>query len=86
MIERLVGTYAATHELTVVTADEAERLAVSAAGAWWMSPAALRERIDQSCREQDKTLKKLRGRGGGYRLGEKLEMERARRHKREAGE
>ena len=75
VIERLVGAYAATHELTVVTADEAERLAVSAAGAWWMSPGALQDRIERSHLEQQRALKKLRGRGGGFRLGESLRQE-----------
>lgn len=72
VIERLVAGYVATHDLTVVTADEAERLTVSALGAWWMSPEALRERIDGSRREQDRTLAKLKGRGSGYRLGDRM--------------
>jgi predicted RNA-binding protein with PIN domain len=73
VIERLVAGYAPTYDLTVVTADEAERLAVSALGAWWISPATLREKTEGSHRDQQKVVARLRGRGGGYRLGDRLE-------------
>lgn len=70
VIERLVGHYAATHDLTVVTEDGAVRLAVTAGGAWSMSAEALLARCQQAVRSRDRELATRRGRGGGYRLGE----------------
>ena len=70
VIERLVGHYAATHDLTVVTEDHGVRLAVTAAGAWPMGAEALLARCEQVHRARDRELANRRGRGGGYRLGE----------------
>jgi predicted RNA-binding protein with PIN domain len=60
VIEKLVSTHAPRFDLTVVTADEAERTIVSGLGAWVMSPAWLRERIESSRKELDRQLKDRR--------------------------
>ena len=70
VIERLVVHYAATHDLTVVTEDGAVRLAVTAAGAWWMGAEALLARCQKVVRTRDRELGVRRGRGGGYLLGD----------------
>jgi predicted RNA-binding protein with PIN domain len=70
VIERLVAFYAGTHDLTVATNDGGERTAVTASGAWWMSADGLRERWQLAVRAQGREISKLRGRGGGFQLGD----------------
>lgn len=70
VIERLVVQYAATHDLTVATEDGAERMAVTAAGAWCMSAAGLFEKWQLAVRTQGQEMNKRRGRGSGFQLGE----------------
>jgi predicted RNA-binding protein with PIN domain len=70
VIERLVTHYIATHDLTVATNDGAERTAVTASGAWWMSAETLREKWLATTRSHKKAIATLHGRGPGFRLGE----------------
>jgi len=70
VIERLVVHYAGTHDLTVATNDGEERTAVTASGAWWMSADALLEKWQLAVHAQSREIGKLRGRGGGFQLGD----------------
>ncbi len=60
VIEKLVSRYAAQFDLTVATGDGAEMMLVTAMGAHWISPEALRDRLDRTRRELDRSLERLR--------------------------
>jgi len=49
LIERAVGSYKRPAEITVVTADQQERLTVEALGACWMSPECFMSWVESVC-------------------------------------
>lgn len=69
VIEKLVATHAATHDLTVVTADQAERAAVTALGAWWCHPDEFLRRTGSALGETRRALDRTKP-ARGFRLGE----------------
>jgi predicted RNA-binding protein with PIN domain len=70
VIERLVAAHAAENDLTIATADEAERLTVSSLGAWWISPDGLRDRLDRAAAEASRRLKPHAHGRRPFRLGD----------------
>jgi uncharacterized protein len=59
IIERLVGTTGKAGEITVVTADLAERRTVESLGALSLDPAWLAEEIDRTGRKVDDLLQRI---------------------------
>jgi len=60
VIERLALKYASTHALTVATNDHLVRTAAAAAGAESIDLETLRGEIEQSAKELDQTLDRLK--------------------------